>query len=689
MVVDPTTSQVFVSCPSSNSVAVLDSSGNLLATIGDIAGASGLAAVGNTVYVTAENTGTVDAINTSTLAANPLGATGLVDATDLVYAGGYLWSTTSDGDQALDEPLYRIDPSSGAVTIYNSLLGAFVDSLLADPGNPNEFLASTSDITFPSAQDITVSSGTPSAGPLVTLFNDGNPLAISPDGSTVFAQDSSNLVGLDSDTLQPNGVQYPAMYLINAVAASSGDGGVIAITNAGISIYRLGNPADMIGSTEWDDNQIVEPDGLAFSPDGMTIFAVTTAPYPPGDNGPPGPAEFHALTTNALPSPPPLINSPPYGENFGSVAVGTVSSQSVILQNSGPGPDSITGVDLSGADPNDFIANPASCGPSSSGVVTLASGAACSLTIYFRPGATGTRSATLTLNDDEITPYSVDLTGVGSEGYYEAGANGAVFAYGDAFFRGDMAKKPLSAPIISMALTHDGGGYWLLGRDGGVFSFGDAGFYGSTGGIALNKPVVGMSPDPDGGGYWLVASDGGIFAFGAAPFYGSTGAIHLNEPIVGMAPTPDGRGYWLVASDGGVFAFGDAGFYGSTGAIHLNEPIVGMAPTPDGRGYWLVASDGGVFAFGDASFYGSTGSIRLNRPMVSMASTPDGGGYWLVANDGGVFAFGDAPFDGSAASTPGQSVVSLISSGPPTVQAILDAPAVRNTLSRFPHWNAG
>lgn len=332
MVVDPTTSQVFVSCPSSNSVAVLDSSGNLLATIGDIAGASGLAAVGNTVYVTAENTGTVDAINTSTLAANPLGATGLVDATDLVYAGGYLWSTTSDGDQALDEPLYRIDPSSGAVTIYNSLLGAFVDSLLADPGNPNEFLASTSDITFPSAQDITVSSGTPSAGPLVTLFNDGNPLAISPDGSTVFAQDSSNLVGLDSDTLQPNGVQYPAMYLINAVAASSGDGGVIAITNAGISIYRLGNPADMIGSTEWDDNQIVEPDGLAFSPDGMTIFAVTTAPYPPGDNGPPGPAEFHALTTNALPSPPPLINSPPYSENFGSVAVGTVSSQSVILQ---------------------------------------------------------------------------------------------------------------------------------------------------------------------------------------------------------------------------------------------------------------------------------------------------------------------------------------------------------------------
>jgi hypothetical protein len=34
------------------------------------------------------------------------------------------------------------------------------------------------------------------------------------------------------------------------------------------------------------------------------------------------------------------------------------------------------------------------------------------------------------------------------------------------------------APIVGIAATPDGGGYWLLGADGGVFAFGDAGFFG-------------------------------------------------------------------------------------------------------------------------------------------------------------------------------------------------------------------
>ena len=61
------------------------------------------------------------------------------------------------------------------------------------------------------------------------------------------------------------------------------------------------------------------------------------------------------------------------------------------------------------------------------------------------------------------------------------------------------------------------------GADGGIFAFGDAGFYGSTGAHRLNQPIVGMAATPDGKGYWLVASDGGIFAFGDAGFYGSPG----------------------------------------------------------------------------------------------------------------------------------------------------------------------
>jgi hypothetical protein len=645
MVVDPATSHVFVSCPTTNSVSVLDYSGDVVGTIGGIAGASGLVDVGGTVYVTAENAGTVESINTTTLAAEPIGATGLVQAADLVFAGGYLWSTSSQEDCSAQAPLYRIDPSTGSVTTFSSVLGVFVDALIPDPGNPNGFFASTTCVTASSGQTVTISAGTPTAGPYTTVSEAFNGLmASSPDGGTVYASSEDlSLLALNGSTLSSTGVTYPANApgQIEATATSAGDGGVLAFASATLFVYRAGDPSDLIGSTAWNQGQDVEPNGLAFNPDGSLLFAVTSTPTNSGEQ----PAQFHVLQTNALPAPAPFVTSRFPSNNFGSVNVGSAESYDDILSNAGPGNEIITGASFSGADPDDFLVDPSQCNPAANGVITLPPDGSCDLVVYFFPGALGSRSATMTLGDNESTPPSESLFGEGVEGYYEAGANGSVAHFGDAESQGDMAGKPLAAPIVSMALTPDGGGYWLLGRDGGIFSFGDARFYGSTGGLHLNQPVEAMTSTSDGGGYWFVAADGGIFAFGDAPFYGSTGAIHLNKPIVGMAATSDGGGYWLVASDGGIFAFGDAQFYGSTGAIHLNKPIVGMASTPDGAGYWLVASDGGVFNFGDAPFYGS------------------------------------------AASSSGQSIVGLVSAGSPTVQAILDVPALRQHLSHYPSWS--
>ena len=126
-------------------------------------------------------------------------------------------------------------------------------------------------------------------------------------------------------------------------------------------------------------------------------------------------------------------------------------------------------------------------------------------------------------------------------------------------------------------------GYWLAGSDGGVFAFGTAGFFGSMGAQHLNAPVVGMARTPDSGGYWLVASDGGVFAFGDAGYAGSMGGRPLNAPVVGMVATPDGGGYWLVASDGGVFAFGDAGYAGSMGGRPLEHARGGHGGHPRRR----------------------------------------------------------------------------------------------------------
>ena len=195
-----------------------------------------------------------------------------------------------------------------------------------------------------------------------------------------------------------------------------------------------------------------------------------------------------------------------------------------------------------------------------------------------------------------------------TQGYYLYGSDGSVTGFGNndyLSYVGGVGGLMLNQPIVGMEPTTSGAGYWQAAADGGVFALGDAGFHGSAGNITLNKPIVGMAATPDGKGYWLVASDGGVFAYGEASFHGSAGAIPLNQPVVGMDSTPDGQGYWLVASDGGVFAYGDAAFYGSAGSIPLNQPILGMTRTSDGKGYWFASSDGGVFAFGDAPFDGS------------------------------------------------------------------------------------
>ncbi len=137
----------------------------------------------------------------------------------------------------------------------------------------------------------------------------------------------------------------------------------------------------------------------------------------------------------------------------------------------------------------------------------------------------------------------------------------------------------LNGEVVQGVPTPTGLGYYMVGADGGVFAFGDASYHGSMGGLTLNAPVVGLIPTAGGGGYLLVARDGGIFAFGAATFSGSMGNVPLNQPIVGAVRS--GGGYLLVAADGGIFAFGATPFHGSLGADPPPVPVVGIAALPD------------------------------------------------------------------------------------------------------------
>ena len=105
----------------------------------------------------------------------------------------------------------------------------------------------------------------------------------------------------------------------------------------------------------------------------------------------------------------PIASLSPGSLYFESQAVGTTSSaQSVTLTNTGNATLSITSVTISGAQAGDF-AQTNTCGGS------VAAGANCSFSVSFTPGATGSRTAALTLSDNAPdSPQSVPLSGTGT-----------------------------------------------------------------------------------------------------------------------------------------------------------------------------------------------------------------------------------------------------------------------------------
>ena len=217
-------------------------------------------------------------------------------------------------------------------------------------------------------------------------------------------------------------------------------------------------------------------------------------------------------------------------------------------------------------------------------------------------------------------------------------------AYGDAVVHRSTGAQ--NAGLDDLAPTPSGEGYWLAGADDGVFAYGDARLpTWSPGILRLNQPIGRHGPHPSRRPLLdrrrrrrhLLLRRRRLPRL-PRPVPPSTHAS------IAMAPTPAGDGYWLAADDGGVFSFGDADFRGSLGGTPLNAPIVAMAPTPAGDGYWLAAVDGGVFSFSVAPLRGAG---RRPAPATSIrAAHPSGNGYWLVDSRGHVSAFGPdaAPF---------------------------------------------
>ena len=107
----------------------------------------------------------------------------------------------------------------------------------------------------------------------------------------------------------------------------------------------------------------------------------------------------------------PIVNLSPTALSFGNQNVGTTSiTQTVTLTNTGTAALTINSISLTGSNSGDFAqTNTCPISPS-----TLAASASCTLNVSFTPSASGTRSASVSFNDNAAgSPQTVPLNGTG------------------------------------------------------------------------------------------------------------------------------------------------------------------------------------------------------------------------------------------------------------------------------------
>jgi hypothetical protein len=99
------------------------------------------------------------------------------------------------------------------------------------------------------------------------------------------------------------------------------------------------------------------------------------------------------------------VSISPLNVNYGSETVGDKKPETVILTNDQTTVLTITSITIGGTDPGDF-SETNTCGTSRK------AGWDCTITVTFKPAATGARSATLSIKDGAGT-QTVELAGTG------------------------------------------------------------------------------------------------------------------------------------------------------------------------------------------------------------------------------------------------------------------------------------
>lgn len=281
--VDAATERIFVSSPASSVVTVLGLDGSVQDSI-TVPGAGALLLDGPTLYVAATTAGRIDSFSTSTLVpTGSYGAGAIVKPSTLAKAGGRVWTTT--GECTGSTKVVSFVPGAAKITVHPPLQELwYCPQLYSSPVDPNLMIAFNAGLGPATAVRLDVSSGAPvEAASLWDVGNYSADLEFMPDGQT-FALASPSPYEIPTFRVNPlerHGVVYPTGHYPNAVEATSAAGGLLAAGRSGtytddIDVFRLGDPSQTIFRYDFGaTSNTLRAAGLAFSPDGARLFAVS------------------------------------------------------------------------------------------------------------------------------------------------------------------------------------------------------------------------------------------------------------------------------------------------------------------------------------------------------------------------------------------------------------------------------
>lgn len=302
MVLDPTHQHIFISSAGSNTILVTDYSGNTVATIANEPGAYGLvlSSDGSTVYAALSTGDAISAISTDTLAETARYATGTgTDPTYVAYTSGKVWFGYGTYGQPFQNGIGSIDPSTSPATVNLSATNESLAIWYAAPklaASPNGELVAGETMV---SGGINMASFDTSSGGVATAVSYGSfdgggveSMQITPDGKDVVVASGAPYYHQIFQVSNLSAVgKYPTAAYPDSVSIT-GDGTVAAgIYNTGSEIYMFapgaGSPLNTYTFGSYSSPEYLADDGVAVTPDGGELFAVTSTAPTPSSTKPP------------------------------------------------------------------------------------------------------------------------------------------------------------------------------------------------------------------------------------------------------------------------------------------------------------------------------------------------------------------------------------------------------------------